>query len=878
MMTWEETVFRCGSGWYRQGASSERKYAGDRPADLSHLRLFLEFFIPEKTEIRGFTSLQFFPLSQPVETITLHAKEMQIHDVRLSFQPLSIPSPLVLWEEILPLSEPVEWEYPGDELHCSLPAPVEREKSFVLHISYSCQPRRGLYFFIPDKTNPYKTVQVWSQGEDEENRYWIPCYDAPNERFSADLFFSVPHPYICISNGELLEKIPSNGTTIYHWYEKTPFVSYLISVVVGEFAEIKDEYRGIPLLYYVEPSRKDDALRSFAKTPRMMEFFENYTGIPYPYKKYSQVCVREFLFGGMENISATTHTELTLHDERAHLDFSSEPLVAHELAHQWWGNLVTCKEWAHIWLNEGFATYFEALWKEHDLGKEEFLYEMWLKAQRYFEEDAQGVRRPIVSRSYTYPLELFDRHSYEKGSWVLHMLRFLLGEDVFQKALSFYALRHRGQSVDTTHLIQSLEEFTGKSLQPFFDQWVYSEGFPELTVSYSYQAEKRRGLLNIKQTHKTPIIAPGETLPRPFSFPLVISAVDKKGGKWEEKVTISELFHTFPLPEKFLPARIEIDPGNWILKKMTLEFPPSILINTLKQSEDIMSKVFACTSLARNGNVEAIDALKNILLGKEFWGVQASAAQALGEIRTPLACQALITSLSTQHPKARRAVVTALGNFVSEEAGSALLSYVRSDPSYFVEGSAVVSLARTRYSNLLPVLEENLKKESWNDYLRIQTLSAFAEIPEPDGIIEKILPYVTSPYPVHLCQAALQVLGKVIQKIPPRQKKAYTAYLVPYLTHPKMHLRLGAVQALGYAEDESALPFLETIQHQDPADIVKRAAKKAIEQIKNAYQRPQDYFKLKDELDKVKEEMRKLSERLQTLEKTQGKKRSSRPR
>ncbi len=872
-MNWEESTFRCGSGWYRQMmASAQAKYAADRPADLTHLRLFLEFFIPEKKQVKGFVSLQFLPFNQPVSSISLNAREMQISDVRISSQPLPFPSPLPNWQEIVSSSQPVEWDYEEDCLHLLFYPSLPKEKPFVLHISYACQPRRGLYFFLPNEETPSHAVQVWSQGEDQENRYWIPCYDAPNERATTDLFFSIPRPYMCISNGLLVEKIPSEQKIIYHWTEKVPYVSYLISVVIGEFAEIRDEYRGIPLYYYVEPGRKDDALRSFAKTPRMMEFFEHYIGIPYPYEKYAQTCVREFLFGGMENISATTHTELTLHDERAHLDFSSEPLVAHELAHQWWGNLLTCKDWAHIWLNEGFATYFEALWKEYDLGTEEFRYEMWLKAQKYFEEDAKGIRHPIVTRSFSYPIELFDRHSYEKGSWILHILRSFLGEDIFQKALGYYALRHREQSVDTSHLIQSLEEFTGKSLQQFFDQWVFSEGFPELSISYSYQPEQKQRFLIVKQTQKNPTVSTTDSTPRPFIFPLFIRAVDKNGKIWEEKYSICELHHVFPLPNKFQPVRVEVDPHNAVLKKMQLDFPVQMHWNTLKNSDEVMSKVFACEALVRDGSPETVEALKNLLLSGEFWGVQASAAHALGEIKSPLALDALISATSIPHPKARRAIVSALGNFVSEKAASMLLPIARSDQSYFVEGSAIISLSKTHFPQILPVLEENLKKESWNDYLRLQTLWAFAELPDPNGLDKKVVPFTSPPYPVHLRSAALQVLGKIIQKIPPRQKPAYTAILISFLQHQKFHLRLGAVEGLGYAEDDSVLNHLETLKHQDPSEIIRRAAQKAIERIKNAYQRPQDYLKLKDELDKVKEELRKLSEKVQTLKKPLPKK------
>ena len=248
-------------------------------------------------------------------------------------------------------------------------------RNIRLVVEYEAMPRRGLYFLRPDEAYPNRPRQVWSQGEDEDSRHWFPCYDYPNDRVTSEVVVTVPSRYIAISNGRLLEvREGEDATKTYHWRQEQPHATYLVSLVVGEFARIEDEVDGIPVEYYVPPGREEDARRTLGQTPDVLRFFSETTGVPYPWDKYAQVTVADFIFGGMENTTATTLTDTVLHDQRAHLDFSAVALVAHEAAHQWFGDLLTCRDWSHAWLNEGFATYFELLYKEHHEGADEFVY------------------------------------------------------------------------------------------------------------------------------------------------------------------------------------------------------------------------------------------------------------------------------------------------------------------------------------------------------------------------------------------------------------------------------------------------------------------------------------------------------------------------
>ena len=324
--------------------------------------------------------------------------------------------------------------------------------------------------------------------------------------------------YTAISNGALLNVRRRGATRTFHWKHNVPHSPYLVSLAVGEFSEIKDKWKHVPVLYYCPPGREEDSKRAFGKTPKMIDFFSRKLGVPYAYAKYSQVAAIDFIYGGMENTSCTTQTALTLHDERAHLDFSSDPLVAHELAHQWFGDLVTCKDWSHAWLNESFATYFEALFKEDDMGPDEFMYELRGNADAYFDEDKERYRRPLSTKFYKNTNDLFDRHLYEKGSCILHMIRKQLGESDWWRSINLYLKRHRGQGVETINLIDAIQDATGKNMRAFFDQWVFKGGHPEYKARTWWDARQKKAYLRVLQTHGVNEETPLHSVPLEFGF------------------------------------------------------------------------------------------------------------------------------------------------------------------------------------------------------------------------------------------------------------------------------------------------------------------------------------------------------------------------
>ncbi len=305
---------------------------------------------------------------------------------------------------------------------------------------------------------------------------------------------TVPEGFEAVSNGKLVQRQdnPSDKTVTFDWKQEIPHPSYLVTLVVGEFDVVRHEWEGIPVLYYVPKGHRAEAEPTYGRTPEMLSYFSKLFGVRYPWAKYAQVTCFQF-GGGMENTSATTMGDGILRDQRSLLDRNSESIVSHELAHQWWGDMVTCRDWSHTWLNEGFASYAEALWDEHARGRDEYAYNMDRKAVRAIRA---GKERPVMDRRYTSPDAMFDDRSYPKGAWVVHMLRNRLGDDAFWKGIQRYAMDNQFHSVESYDLRRSLERATGRDLERFFYDWVERPGNPDVEVTTEYVPDSRQARLD----------------------------------------------------------------------------------------------------------------------------------------------------------------------------------------------------------------------------------------------------------------------------------------------------------------------------------------------------------------------------------------------
>ncbi len=762
-------------------AGTTRQYPRSRLFEIRHLALDLDLLVDEK-RIKGSASIEFQRVAREAQTLTLDAVGFEIDAVVLASA-----------DEM----REVPWRYDGDQLHVQVPLDVA---DGMVQVEYAVTPRRGLYFLGPDAQVPQRPRQVWSQCQDQDARYWFPCHDAPDAKMTSELRVTVPAGWVALSNGQLLEEPgESSDERVFHFAFDAPHPSYLMTLVAGEFSVLEDrpavmpDGRKVPVRYYVPRGRESDGWRSLGTTPQIIEYFSEVTGVAYPWSSYSQVIVNDFTFGGMENTTATTLYEYALLDERAALDITSVDLVAHELAHQWFGDYVTCRDWSEAWLNEGFATFFEHVEREHRLGRDEYDWGILAELESYLGEAASHYTRPIVCREYQAPIDLFDRHLYEKGALVLHMLRRTLGDVTFRQALRAYLEQHQHGLVETTDLKRTFERVSGRSLDRFFDQWVYQAGQPELEVTATFED----GVLTVTAQQKLP----EGVVPVEWEFEIEYSA----GNRLERLHTVTtEAYATHVVRLEHKPEWVAVDPEFRAAVSVKLEFPADLLRGTLAKSGSLRSRVLAARALAKRTDVPSVKALRDCLDNDQMpWMLRAECARCLGNVVVPESLEALIRAANTEHPKVRRAVATALGSFQKPQAFAALAPLAQHDVSYAVQAQACRAIGSTRQPGALEVLKDRLAQESYADMVRAAACEGLASLRDV-AAIDWLRDAAQYGKPSRGRRAAIAALGKL------GETRAVREMLEELLQDEEFYIRVQAAQALVQFGDARAIAALES--------------------------------------------------------------------
>jgi aminopeptidase N len=701
---------------------------------------------------------------------------------------------------------------------------------------------------------------VWTQGESEEARHWIPCFDHPSDKLTTEVIVAAPAPMVAISNGKLLSSEPKGDGRVFHFLQDKPHTTYLITVVVGEFAVWKGDAGGIPLAAYVPKDRAAFAARSFDLTADMMEFFNGKTGYRYPWAKYDQLCVAGFPFGGMENTSATTLTEHTLHDERAALDVSSMGLVAHELAHQWFGDLVTCKDWGDIWLNESFATFFANLYTEHRLGWDEGVYERFEDGNQYKAEDRGRYRRPLSTRSWRSPEDLFDAHSYPKGGRVLSMLRHVLGDEAFFAGIKLYLERNAFRPVETADFRMAMEEATGVSLGWFFDQWVHRGGHPHFKVAWTWDPQAHAVQIDVEQMQKADDLTPLFRTP-------VVFAITTPAGRTEHRAWVSERRHSFTYPAAERPRMVRFDPGDWILKDIDFEKSKEELLYQLEHDPDVLGRRDAAAALGKHAGDDAVTALLlRRLEADPFWGVRLEIAELFRGLKRDALQDGLIARLRSE-PKSRvRAeLARAIGEVRGPKALEALREAIAKDPSYHVVAAALRALGRAAGKDAQPDALAALSRDSHLEVIRSAAIDALAADEALAGdaraeVIARLVSLAAPGGPSLVRGAALRALGRFGKG----DERAFAA-LSAALDDGRLFTRLDAVEALAALGDRRAIPLLETRRAKEQR-VVLRDPTEAINAAIARLEGQADMKALQEELRRLRDSNRRLEERVKGLE------------
>ncbi|HSJ01516.1 MAG TPA: M1 family metallopeptidase, partial [Verrucomicrobium sp.] len=545
----QDAICACGKHLLPKPISEKlgRKYARDRLVDIQHLKLDVTPDFTKRT-VSGTVALTFKPIAKPLQRLELDAVDLTVEDIQVEGGRLA------------------EHAVTDEKLVLVFQEPVAADAGATVTIRYRAQPERGLYFRTPEMGYKPGDTQVWTQGEAELHRFWFPCYDYPNERFTSEVVCHIPEGMSAVSNGVLVSsnQKDAQGLALWHWKQNQPHVNYLVALAAGYFHTLEDKAGKLPLALHVPPSESAQAANAFRDTSRIISFLERETSTPFPWDKYHQVYCLDFLAGGMENTSCTFQAAGLLYKDETESLTSLHWLDAHEATHQWFGDLVTCRDWSHLWLNEGFATYYTALYEGERSGRDAFKQAMWREQQKVLE---RLDSKPIVWRDYKDPMEQFDYRAYPKGGWVLHMIRSRLGDDLYRKAIKTYLDRHRNTVVSTDDLQDVLEEVSGLSFDQFFDQWLYHGGVPELKVDYSWDAAVKLAKVTVRQTQKVTdqVLLFKFDLPVRFKIPGNDKAVD-----FTASVSKAEEDFYFPLPAA--PELVRLDAEYTLLAK--LEFTP----------------------------------------------------------------------------------------------------------------------------------------------------------------------------------------------------------------------------------------------------------------------------------------------------------------
>ncbi len=817
-----------------------RKYARDRRADILHVKLDVTPDFAKRT-VSGTATLRFKPIALPLEKLELDAVDLQISSITAAG------------------AQVAEHQVTNDKLIITFAKAIAPDAEATVTITYSAQPEHGLYFRTPEMGYKAEDTQVWSQGEAEEHRFWFPSYDYPNERFTSEVICHVPKGMQVISNGTLQSEKPgSNDLVTFHWLQDKPHVNYLIAMVAGHFHKLEDKAGALPLAVLVPPSHTAQAANAFADTRKIIEFYQKEIGVPFAWDKYYQIYCLDFIAGGMENTSCTFEAADMLFNSDTEQLRSLHELDAHETAHQWFGDLVTCRDWSHLWLNEGFATYYTLLYEEQKLGADAMKYALWQEAHQVFQANDT---RPIVWRDYGDPMQQFDSRAYPKGAWVLHMLRSQLGTDLYRKCIKTYLERHRNGIVRTEDLQDVIEEVSGLSFDQFFDQWLHHGGVPELKIDYAWDAASKQARITVRQTQKLSEQVRLFRLPLPIGFAI---AGQKELTRVKADVSKDVEDFYFPLPSQ--PELVRIDPDYTVLAKVAFT-PPGPMLDKQLQA-DVIGRLLAISTL----DEKHIDKLGKALREDTFYAVRAEAAKALAKIAEPAARAALIAGSSNQpDARVRKTIVQSLAALNTADSQATLWKMAQSEKNPDILASIIESWgARPGDATVAIALRTHLSGTSYNSTLQLAAIKAL-RAQDDESAVPDVLARVQSLNDLRGRDAgtAFDAVAFLARRPTNTQRDAVREFLTAKLADPRPSWRIASAKALGTLRDPKALAVLDPLLASGNAriDPVREAAAKSAQDIRAGLESPADLKKLWDRVQQLQKQAEEQQKELETLKK-----------
>jgi len=687
--------------------------------DLLHTKLEVNFNW-EKQQLNGKATLTFKPYFYPTDSLTLDAKGFDIREIALITATGKTP---------------LKYEYDSLKIRIKLDKTYTRTEEYKLFLDYTAKPEelkeggsaaitsdKGLYFINPLGKDKNKPRQIWTQGETESNSCWFPTIDAPNERMTQEIYITIDTAFVTLSNGLLLSSINNkNGTRTDYWKQSLGATPYLTMLAAGKFAVVKEKWKGIEVNYYVEPEFAKHAKAIFGHTPEMLEFFSSKFG-NYVWEKYSQIVVRDYVSGAMENASATLHGEFLQQTPREMLDGDNEDIISHELFHHWFGDLVTCESWSNIPLNESFATYGEYLWREYKYGRDAADHHLDGDLSNYLREAAYD-KKDLIRFEYNDKEDMFDSHSYAKGGRVLHMLRKYVGDDAFFASLKLYLEKNKFTSVEIHNLRLAFEEVTGEDLNWFFNQWFLNKGHAELGISWyyydetEYPDEKDRLTITIEQQQDR------EKSPQ-YKIPMYVDVYHGK-EKVRHQIILEDQLQTFAFPCKGKPDLVNIDAERMLLGTKEEEKEISEYIHMYHFAPLYLDRMEAVQKLSSSqdslGEAVVIEALND-----KYWKIRANAIGYLSsfEFADEEKLKAKVSEMAQSDEKAA-VRSAALKYLIKKHPGTELMAVYEkamNDSSYNVAGMALGAITKADKDKGLAKAEEIEKRGDLKTFTDVATI------------------------------------------------------------------------------------------------------------------------------------------------------------
>ena len=682
---------------------------------LIHTALDLKFDF-ENQEVIGNATITLRPYFYTQNKLTLNAKWMQIQEVKN-------------WQ-----GNPIGFTYKKNRLNLILDSNYTKTDTLKITINYIAQPNtntdkggnaitasKGVYFINPQQLEANKPTQIWTQGETDFSSCWFPTLDHPNQKTTQEIKLTVDEKYKTLSNGILdFSTINGDGTRTDYWSQNKAHSPYLFMIAIGEFTITKEEWRGKEVSYYLEEEYANDAKLIFGNTPEMLEFYSNILGVEFPWDKYSQVVVRDFVSGAMENTSATLHGSFVQNHKRELLDYNPDGIIAHELFHQWFGDLVSCESWSNLPLNESFATYGEFLWSEHKNGVDESSYLLQEKLNSYLRE-SNYKQVDWVRFRYNETDEVFDGHSYAKGSRILHMLRALMGDEAFFTSLKLYLTRYAHQSAEMHQLRLCFEETTGEDWNWFFNQWAYASGHPNLVFTHDYDSVTQTYTVEINQIRndKNSII---------YKLPIKIDVYTNSGVEQFDFV-IEEKTQTF-FYDGERPLFVNVDAQKYLLCEKKETFSEKELVYKYGNAPLFLDRFEALEGLNNYAelNTESGELLFSAL-HNSFFGLQLKALDLsykmniIDSLRLRSELMGLVKS--DPNPRVRKKALKVLFAFGSKDEVKTVALEALNDSSYAVMANGFSILAQT--DSVLALNKAFEYRNSENQKLQYEVLSIYSQ-------------------------------------------------------------------------------------------------------------------------------------------------------